>query len=114
MNTSDIDIWKAFKRGDEDAFLLIYNTYFIRLCAYGYKFSLDTHLVEDCVQDVFIEIIKRRKKLSDTDNIQFYLMRSVRSAICTSDEPVSVSCILNLFINLDLSVAVKTTFISSF
>ena len=81
MDKSDIEIWKAFKAGDEDALCVIYDTYFRTLCFYGRKFSTDIELVKDCVQDVFTELILRREKLSDTDNIQFYLMRSVRRRI---------------------------------
>ena len=81
MDKSDSEIWRDFKTGDEDAFSLIYDTYFRTLCYYGRKFSTDIELVKDCVQDVFTELIHRRRKLSDTDNIQFYLMRSVRRRI---------------------------------
>ena len=75
MNKSDSEIWKDFKAGDEGSFCYLYDTYFTILYSYGRKFSRDQQLVKDCVQDVFTELINRREKLSDTDNIRFYLMR---------------------------------------
>lgn len=81
MDNLDLKIWAEFKAGSESAFCFIYDTYFSILYAYGRKFTKDKGLVMDSVQDVFLEIIRKREKLSDTNNIQFYLMRSLRRRI---------------------------------
>lgn len=81
MKKNDHEIWKAFKEGDEEAFSYLYDTYFSILYVYGRNFSANPQLIMDCVQDLFLELIKRRNKLADTDNIRFYLMRSMRRRI---------------------------------
>ena len=81
MNKDDLEIWKDFKAGSESAFCFIYDTYFSVLYAYGRKFTNDKDLVLDSVQDVFLELVRKRDKLSDTNNIKFYLMRSLRRRI---------------------------------
>ncbi len=80
-NFSDLDIWKQFKEGNESAFIHIYETYFDQLYNYGLQFSKDTSLIEDCIQDLFIEIRKTRKRLSDVTSIKLYLYKSVKRKI---------------------------------
>lgn len=74
----DIDIWARFKKGDIDAFSFIYSRYAEVLYKYGLKFTSQTFLIEDSIQDLFTELIKNRKNLSETDNILFYLLRSYK------------------------------------
>jgi DNA-directed RNA polymerase specialized sigma24 family protein len=81
LERSDSEIWKDFKSGEEEAFCILYDTYFSILCTCGRKFTLDEQLVKDCVQDQFVELISKREKLSDTDNVRFYLIRSLRRRI---------------------------------
>jgi RNA polymerase sigma factor (sigma-70 family) len=81
LNKSDAEIWKDFKSGNEEAFCYLYDTYFTIMYSYGRKFTHDVQLVKDCVQDVFTELIRRREKLSDTDNVRYYLLRSIRRRI---------------------------------
>ena len=78
---SDLDTWKQFKEGNESAFIHIYETYFDPLYNYGLQFSKDTSLVEDCIQDLFIEIRKTRKRLADTTSIKLYLFKSIKRKI---------------------------------
>jgi RNA polymerase sigma-70 factor (ECF subfamily) len=81
LSKPDIDRWQEFKAGSERAFCELYDANFRVLYAYGRKFTANRELVMDCVQDVFLEIIKRREKLSDTDNVLFYLMKATRRRI---------------------------------
>ncbi len=82
---TDIEIWNEFKNGDENALCFIFDKYYNTLCSYGYNFTKDIYVIENCVQDIFLELIRRRKKLSNTDNIQFYLMKSLRRRITRTD-----------------------------
>ncbi len=49
-------IWDKFKSGDQKAFEIIYNEYVDVLYAYGSKMTSDKSLVEDSIQDLFIDI----------------------------------------------------------
>jgi RNA polymerase sigma factor (sigma-70 family) len=77
----DKAIWASFKSGNKNAFTFIFNTYIKILYAYGDKITRDKALVQDCIQDLFIELWKRRTTLSDTDSIRFYLFKSLRRNI---------------------------------
>lgn len=77
----DKDIWLAFKQGSRRALDYIFEKYVRLLYAYGGKISKDQALVEDCIQDLFIELWTKRENLSETDNIKFYLMKSLRRKI---------------------------------
>lgn len=78
---TDDAIWRAFKNGDEAAFIHIYHAYVNVLYNYGAKFSTDKELVEDCLQDFFLYLRKSRENLSDTNNIKLYLLKSFRRRV---------------------------------
>ncbi len=77
-DSTDMELWLSFKKGDNSAVSFIYREYFPVLYRYGLKFSVDTFLIEDTIQDLFTELIKNRETLGDTDNILFYLLKSFR------------------------------------
>jgi RNA polymerase sigma factor (sigma-70 family) len=75
---TDIELWSAFKKGDDKAFTFIYSQNFDKLFFYGLKFTFNHVLVEDTIQELFSELLKKRKHLGDTDNILFYLLLSFK------------------------------------
>jgi RNA polymerase sigma factor (sigma-70 family) len=75
---SDFEIWSLFKKGDEPALSFIYTRHAEMLYRYGMKFTADGLLVEDTIQDLFTDLIRNRKTLGDTDNIQYYLLKSYK------------------------------------
>ena len=77
----DSEIWQRFRKGDEKAFAYIFDTYHLQLFEYGQRFSADAELVGDSIQDLFFELASKREKLSATDNILFYLLKSLRVKI---------------------------------
>ena len=74
-------LWRQFKEGDQNAFYHLYDQYADRLYKYGCHFSKDKEFIKDCIHDLFLDLYKYRKRLSATDNIQFYLFRSFRRLI---------------------------------
>ncbi len=79
--SNDLECWKAFKKGNEAAFIHIYKQYFNRLLDYSAQYTLDKELVLDCIQDIFVELRKNRKNLSDTNSILKYLLISLKRKI---------------------------------
>lgn len=77
----DHALWKAFKAGSEPAFEQIYRREIQGLIHYGKKLTQDTVLIQDTVQDLFLEIWNSRARLTDTDNIRFYLLRALRNKL---------------------------------
>ena len=89
----DSVVWIAFKSGDRPAFNYIFQKYVKLLYAYGGKVTKDQNLVEDCIQDLFVELWQRRDSLSDVNSIKFYLLKSLRRRIIRklSSEKVLIS-----------------------
>lgn len=80
-NRTEKKLWSDFKSGNKDAFAFIYTTYFHILFRYGKKIKNDEDLIQDCIQEVFIELLKKRENLSETDSIKYYLFKSLRRKI---------------------------------
>ncbi|WPP50348.1 RNA polymerase sigma factor [Catalinimonas niigatensis] len=78
---SEAAIWKAFRNGEEDALVYIYEEYANKMYRYGCQFSPKRELVSDSIQELFTEIISNRHKLGDTSSIKFYLFKSLRRKI---------------------------------
>ncbi len=74
-------LWKCLKAGDKSALEKIYRTFFKSLYLYGKKFTTEQSIIEDCIQDLFIEIWEKRDRLSDVDQIKPYLFTSLRRKI---------------------------------
>lgn len=78
---SDFDIWEDFRNGNRDAFALMYSKYSPDLFAYGYKLCRSKDVVRDASHDLFVDLWKKRTALGPTNNIKFYLIKSIRREI---------------------------------
>ncbi|MCA1762631.1 MAG: RNA polymerase sigma factor [Cryomorphaceae bacterium] len=74
----DKALWGAFRGGDREAFGVIYRAQLNSLFNYGMKVIADRNLVKDAIQELFIELWKGRERLSDTDQIKYYLYKAFR------------------------------------
>lgn len=74
-------LWHDFKNGDKVAFAKIYQDHVKSLLNYGYKVSSDKTLIEDSIQDLFIELWQNKGGISDTTSIRFYLFKALRYKI---------------------------------
>lgn len=73
--------WHLLRSGDKLVLSKIYNAYLEGMFGYGMTIIADRDLIKDCIQDVFIDLWKYRANLSNTDNIKFYLLKSLRNKI---------------------------------
>ncbi len=73
-------IWDKFLTGDDAALSYIYQNYAKSLFNYGRHFA-DTEVVEDCIQDLFFDLIKSRKKIGKIISVKAYLFTSLRRKI---------------------------------
>ncbi|WP_186756441.1 RNA polymerase sigma factor [Echinicola salinicaeni] len=78
---NDLELWRAFKNGSNEAFLSIYKKYFKSLYSYGVRLKDNEDLVKDAIQDIFLELKKNSHGLSDTDCIKFYLFKCLKRKI---------------------------------
>lgn len=77
----DEKIWESFKGGNRQVFEQIFRTHIRVLYKYGSRFTHDPALVEDCIQDLFLDLWHKRQSLGTTDSIKRYLLGSLRRRI---------------------------------
>lgn len=77
----EVHLWAAFKKGSKTAYAHIYQIYFFRLYNYGKKFTADATLVEDCIQQLFVELWQNKHNLGNTASVKNYLYKSFRRKI---------------------------------
>lgn len=78
---SDNELWEALREDDADAFTGLIRTYSRFLINYGRKFTSDSELIKDCIQDLFADIWLYRKTLSMATSVHTYLLVSLRRKI---------------------------------
>lgn len=78
---NDNIVWRRLKSGNRDALAQLYQRYVRDLYSYGKKITLDEKLIEDSIQDLFVDIWQSRERLSDLETARFYLFRSLRRRI---------------------------------
>ena len=81
ISEADQRIWNALRDGNRKALDYIFEKYVKLLYAYGGKITKDQGIVEDAIQDLFVELWQKHVMLGPTDNIKFYLLKSLRRRI---------------------------------
>ena len=78
-NSDLIGDWNRFiYDGNMDALSKIYFHYYDFMFTYGLKHSIDKQVVEDSIQNVFVNLIKSRKNISQVKNLTGYLISTFR------------------------------------
>lgn len=89
--TRDYILWDSFRNGSEHALSLIYQEHYSALFYYGRKVMPDEELVKDTIHELFEELIRAGDRLSDTNNIRYYLLKSLRYKLIKKNGDKSVS-----------------------
>ncbi|MCB0559450.1 MAG: sigma-70 family RNA polymerase sigma factor [Lewinellaceae bacterium] len=74
-------LWSQLREGRKAALEKLYRSHAPALLQYGGKFSTDQQLVEDCLQDLFIDLWQRRGQLSPVSSVQSYLLVAMRRRV---------------------------------
>lgn len=61
-NEKDNILWSQFRDGDTESFVSIFKNYYSDLFNYGCKITDDRLLIEDCIQDLFIDLWRTNGK----------------------------------------------------
>ena len=75
----DIELFNKIKEGDFDAFRLLFEQYYNRLCNYASSYFQDDFTYEDAVQEVFAKIWEDRRKIRIAGSVKAYLYTSVKN-----------------------------------
>lgn len=78
---ADYLLWERLKKGDTSAFNELYGKYADILFSFGMVYSGDKEYVKDCIHDLFFELFKYRKNLSETNSIRNYLFKSLKRKV---------------------------------
>ena len=75
-------IWNDFRRGDEVAYVKIYEFSFDVLMQFGSQLCNNIELIEDTIQDIFIDLRIKREKLPEIRySLKCYLIRVFRNRL---------------------------------
>ncbi|MBS9524551.1 sigma-70 family RNA polymerase sigma factor [Litoribacter alkaliphilus] len=84
QSTLDKGMWEELRKGKQRALKDIYEKYFEDLYHYGCCMCHDSSLVEDGIQDVFIDLFHYRSKISSPSNPKAYLISCLRRKLLSN------------------------------
>ncbi|MFP5042435.1 RNA polymerase sigma factor [Parasediminibacterium sp. JCM 36343] len=74
---NDILLWEHFRQGRKDALAELFCKYFAELFKYGCKFSDDTEMLKDTIQELFLDLW-HQKAPPPVNSIKAYLIKALK------------------------------------
>ena len=78
MTFEDQLLWQLYREGDKQAFGRLAERYYRTLRHYGLKFMVDEVVVEDCIQELFLQLWQNRLQINETESVKHYLLKALR------------------------------------
>ena len=110
----ELTLWHDLRNGEEAALAKLLRIYAKSLISYGRKMVNDDALIEDCIQEVFIQLWQYRQNLKeDVGSVKAYLFAAVRRRIISEikknetvsfDDHISAS---ESYFDIDFSIEEK-------
>ncbi|NHE58090.1 RNA polymerase sigma factor [Cyclobacterium plantarum] len=75
------DFWLLLRKGDRKGLEGIYRLFSHELFKYGLALVNDEAFIQDCIQEVFIDLWKYHPSLQRADNVKVYLFKSLSHKI---------------------------------
>lgn len=79
MRFSDELLIQKIQAGDRAAFELVFKNFYAPLCDYAFSFVKSSHIAEDQVQEVFVNIWEQKSDWNPKGTIKSYLYKAVRN-----------------------------------
>jgi DNA-directed RNA polymerase specialized sigma24 family protein len=79
----DERILALFTENKEEAFRLLYDTYYLPLCLYSVQFTGSTETSEDIVQNLFVSFWDKNSHTAISSNLHAWLFNAVRFSSLT-------------------------------
>lgn len=79
--TQDQILWQSYRQGDKQALGQLAERYYRTLKHYGLKFMVDGSIVDDCIQELFLQLWQNRVHINETDSVKHYLLKALRHHI---------------------------------
>lgn len=67
------------KHGDHQAFKLIFNQYYVLMCAVAYEYVEDYYISQNIAEDVMLSVWEKHTQINISVSIKSYLLRAVRN-----------------------------------
>jgi len=77
----EMQLWLSYRAGDKNAFGIIARDYYHTLLRYGLKFGVDQQVVEDCIQEIFLQLWQNRERIGHAPSVKNYLLKALRNNI---------------------------------
>lgn len=103
-NDSSQEIWRKFLAGDNEALAALYYKFFDVLLNFGMKYSSNRFLVEDSIQNIFVDLLKKQSKLGPVENVKFYLIKALRNQISTEQRKTKKITIVSESSDMDFRI----------
>ncbi|CAG4991634.1 hypothetical protein DYBT9275_00796 [Dyadobacter sp. CECT 9275] len=81
---NETSLWTSFQSGSEDALTELMRRYTRPLAFYGRKMARNDELIQDCIQETFIQLWQYRANLRQITEIRPYLFTCLRRKIIGS------------------------------
>ena len=76
-------LWESFRNGDKEAFASLFREHYTVLFRFGSKFTPDSELLEDCIQELFIELWQAKSR-TPVLSVKAYLLKSLKYKLLKS------------------------------
>lgn len=83
LSPTDHELLSLLKEGDRNAFTTLYNRYWDKLYAVAYNRLADEYEAEEAVQNIFLDLWKRKDSINLTHTLATYLSVAVKYHVFT-------------------------------
>ena len=73
----DITLWESFRNGDSASFALLFRRHYGSLVKYGSKFTSNTEVLEDSIQELFLELWQAKSR-TPVLSVRAYLLKALK------------------------------------
>jgi len=114
LDDNSKELWNEFKSGDRTSFEKIYLSYYNDLFRYGKRMVSENRQVEDAIQDLFIDLWRRKRYLDSPENVKYYLLKALRHQINrnSKNDPFEESENIDIFLDYLTSITHEESIIS--
>src|SRR5262245_22744940 len=77
----EAELLQQLQRNDEQALAALMRLYYNHLYNYGSRFTADTALIKDCIQEVFISLWQRRETADAILSPRYYFLQATKNKI---------------------------------
>jgi RNA polymerase sigma factor (sigma-70 family) len=106
-----LSYWRDFKNGDENAFETIFLHFHKELFQYGYKIVANRTLIDDCIQELFLELWQSKERIALPLSVKSYLFRALRYKLIRAAKKENRFTSLNEFSATSIEFSYESTLI---